>query len=46
MSYVAVHHTEIAGCVFTPGEVISKPIDPEKLLLQINCSKIWGNCHA
>ena len=32
MSYVAVHHTEIAGCVFTPGEVISKPIDPEKLL--------------
>ena len=41
MSYVAVHHTEIAGCVFTPGEVISKPIDPEKLprLLRLGAIK-------
>lgn len=30
MSYVAIHHTEIAGCFYTPGEVISKPISAEK----------------
>ena len=30
MSYVAIHHTEIAGCLYTPGEVISKPISAEK----------------
>jgi len=30
MSYVAKHYTEIAGCKYTPGEVISKPIPAEK----------------
>lgn len=41
MSYVAKHYTEIAGCKFTPGEVISKPIDPEKLprLLRLGAIK-------
>lgn len=41
MSYVAKHYTEIAGCKYTPGEVINTPIAPEKLerLLRLGAVK-------